>query len=138
MVLLVEDNDADADLMSRLLRNYGREVTVVRTLAQAIDERVSVPDVVLLDLGLPDAAGVDAVLACHARFPEIPIIVVTGFDDEHTACEAVRAGASSYLVKGAITGRELHLHLQFASVLARVITLSTRMAVLEARLGGAA
>ena len=96
-VLLVEDNPGDARLFTELLRDAGashlRMVQVDR-LSAALDRlnRDSF-DVMLLDLSLPDAYGLDTLVRAHAQAPKIPIVVLTGHDDEALAVRAVRAGA---------------------------------------------
>ena len=64
-------------------------------------------DVALVDLSLPDAAGIEVVVRLHASFPALPLVVVTGLDDELTAARAVREGAQDYLVKGQTDGHLL-------------------------------
>jgi len=64
-------------------------------------------DIVLLDLGLPDGYGLDTVRRAHAVAPEIPLIVLTGLEDEALAAEALREGAQDYLIKGQIENRAL-------------------------------
>ena len=61
-------------------------------------------DVVFSDLGWPDSDGLSTFAQLHARAPEVPIIVLTGHNDEMLAMAAVRAGAQDYLVKGQVTG----------------------------------
>jgi hypothetical protein len=118
-VLLVEDNPGDARLFTELLRNAGashlRMVQVDR-LAAALDRlnRDSF-DVMLLDLSLPDANGLDTLVRAHAHAPKIPIVVLTGHDDEALAVRAVRAGAQDYLVKGHVDGELLVRSIRYAS-----------------------
>ena len=59
-------------------------------------------DVVLLDLSLPDAAGLQALQHLHSIAPALPIVVLTGLDDEETALRAVQEGAQDFLVKGRV------------------------------------
>lgn len=58
-------------------------------------------DVVLLDLSLPDSEGLDTIAAVHSEAPEVPVVVLTGRNDQELAIDAVRHGAQDYLVKGA-------------------------------------
>ncbi|MBX7115200.1 MAG: response regulator transcription factor [Myxococcaceae bacterium] len=73
------------------------------------------PDVVLLDLGLPRMSGIDVTKQVKAAYPKIEILIFTIFDEEDKVLEAVKAGASGYLLKGAPTERiveairEVHL-----------------------------
>src|SRR4029077_10683178 len=70
--------------------------------------------VVLLDLGLPDAHGLDTVRQVHAVAPTVPLIVLTGLDDEALAGEAMKEGAQDYLIKGQIENRALPRALRHA------------------------
>jgi signal transduction histidine kinase len=71
-------------------------------------------DVVLLDLSLPDSRGLLTVEHANAAAPELPIVVLTGLDDEETGIEAVRRGAQDYLVKGQFDGRLLGRAIHYA------------------------
>jgi DNA-binding NarL/FixJ family response regulator len=55
----------------------------------------------LLDLGLPDSQGLNTFIKFKAHFPDIPVIIFTGIDDEQLAARAVQEGAQDYLIKGA-------------------------------------
>src|ERR1700691_3596361 len=71
-------------------------------------------DVVLLDMGLPDEHGLDTVRRSLAAAPSVPVIVLTGLEDETLATEAMRAGAQDYLIKGQIENRALPRALRHA------------------------
>jgi DNA-binding NarL/FixJ family response regulator len=71
-------------------------------------------DLILLDLGLRDAQGLEAVRRAHAAAPNIPLVVLTGLDDEDTAAVALHEGAQDYLIKGQIESRGLHRALRYA------------------------
>jgi sigma-B regulation protein RsbU (phosphoserine phosphatase) len=103
-VLLVEDNPADALLLRMALgADAGEQFVVSETsrlgdaIARAKAESV---DLVILDLGLPDAHGLDTFVRAHAALPAIPIIVLSGLGDEKVALRAVHQGAQDYFVKG--------------------------------------
>lgn len=119
-VLLVEDNPADADLVEELLEqaSEGAErYSLVRSarLSDAIEKLRSQPiDVVLLDLRLPDGAGVSSVHAIRAVNQQIPIVVLTGTDDEQLATSCISAGAQDYLCKGDIKPIPLRRSLGYA------------------------
>lgn len=124
-VLLVEDNPADA----RLLREAVKEVegnqihlTHVDNLGKALlrldEDRF---DVVMLDLSLPDAEGLDTLLTTHNRAPSVPIVVLTGLDDQELAIRAVREGAQDYLVKGQFSGQLLVRAMRYATERKRAI-----------------
>jgi len=124
-VLLVEDNPGDARLFTELLRDAGAsDLTLVQVdrLAAALD-RLSCDsfDVMLLDLSLPDADGLDTLVRAHAQAPKIPIVVLTGHDDEAVAMRAVRAGAQDYLVKGHVDGELLVRSIRYASERGRAL-----------------
>ena len=102
-VLLIEDNRGDARLLREYLRS-GRarfELSVHGSLAAAFDAPESERcDLVLADLGLPDSSGLDTFRACRARWPDTPIVVLSGWGDQVIAEEAVRAGAFSEYRRG--------------------------------------
>ena len=106
-VLLVEDNPGDARLFTELLRDAGADrlkMVHVDRLSAAIDHLNNDSfDAMLLDLSLPDADGLDTLVRAHAHAPKIPIVVLTGHDDEALPVRAVRLGAQDYLVKDAST-----------------------------------
>lgn len=104
-VALVEDDDeARRRLVSSILADPGlRLVGEYRTGAEALaGAAVTVPDVFLVDLGLPDVPGLEVVRTLAARHPACEILVVTIFGDEHTVLAALEAGAHGYLLKGAL------------------------------------
>jgi PAS domain-containing protein len=68
----------------------------------------------LLDLGLPDAQGLEAVRRAHAAAPRVPLVVLTGLDDESLAAQALQKGAQDYLIKGQIETRGLFRALRYA------------------------
>lgn len=107
-VLLVEDNPGDV----RLLQEFLWDVTTAqfelmpverldRTLKLLNQESF---DVILLDLSLPDSQGLETFITLHRQAPAIPIIVLTGLDDENLALRAMQEGAQDYLVKGQVSG----------------------------------
>jgi len=103
-ILLVEDNPADA----RLIKEYFGElretpflVNEAESIAGAVDHVAQRHfDVILLDLSLPDSQGLETIHRMHAHAPGIPVIVLTGLDDDELALSAMRHGAQDYLVKG--------------------------------------
>jgi len=96
-VLLVEDNPEDVFLLERVLqkaRGARFELETVESLQKALARlEAGNIDVVLLDLSLTDSNGLDTFCAMQAEAPEIPIIVLSGLDDETVALNAVHAGA---------------------------------------------
>jgi PAS domain S-box-containing protein len=103
-VLLVEDNPGDVRLVETILllsKHNEFKVESVERLTSAIQRLETEPfDVVLLDLSLPDSHGLESFDRLNSLFPETPIIVLSGLDDEEIALEAVRKGAQDYIVKG--------------------------------------
>jgi PAS domain S-box-containing protein len=117
-VLIVEDNPAEADLIMEVLNETGPvrfKVESVSRLSGALRRLEGGGiDVVLLDLGLPDSQGLNTVVAVKSAAPQVPIVVLTGYDDEATGQAALREGAQDYLVKGTIPGSMLARVLHFA------------------------
>ncbi|HEY0757710.1 MAG TPA: histidine kinase dimerization/phosphoacceptor domain -containing protein [Acidisarcina sp.] len=117
-LLLVEDNPGDARLLREMLNEEGTrgfELTEVRTMADA--EQLLAQhnvDIVLLDLGLPDATGLGALSRAMTAAPRIPLVVLTGLDDELLATQALHGGAQDYLIKGEISTRALLRALHYA------------------------
>jgi serine phosphatase RsbU (regulator of sigma subunit) len=102
-VLLVEDDDDDALLVADLLETTTLRLDRVATAGEAATWLRATPaDCVLLDLGLPDASGLEAIGALLAPNPAIAVVVLTGDSDEQRGIEALGAGAEDYLVKGRI------------------------------------
>lgn len=117
-VLLVEDSPTDASLICRIFslsERDGAQLIQVDKLEDAIDLCQDVPfDVVLLDLGLPDSDGLDTVIEFHQAEPDIPIVVLTGSNDEELALQALSQGAQDYLVKDQITSQLLIRAIRYA------------------------
>ena len=117
-VLLVEDNIDDADLLRAMFRR-GRADNFVLTHLLSVTEAVhrlaeGGVDLLLLDLGLPDGSGIDTVRRVRAAAPNVPVIVLTGLDDEQLAAQAMKAGAQDYLIKGHIENRALPRAMRYA------------------------
>ena len=117
-LLLVEDNAGDARLLREMISEggaHGVEWTHVESLAAAekhlADGEV---DLILLDLGLPDAQGLETLRRAKLAAPRIPVVVLSGLDDESLALEALHQGAEDYLVKGQISARELRRSMRHA------------------------
>ncbi len=117
--LLIEDNPDDALLIQRYLKASGKvNYTVIRaeTLAEGLASLQRVQfNVILLDLLLPDGPmGLTTFETVYARASDIPIIVLTGRDDDELAVQAVQKGAQDYLVKGLVTGPMLGRAIRYA------------------------
>jgi signal transduction histidine kinase len=117
-VLLVEDNAGDARLLREMFskeRHGSFELAHHLRVSDALIHLAkSVVDVVLLDVGLPEGHGIETVRRTRAVAPEVPVIVLTGLDDEALAAEAMREGAQDYLIKGQIESRALPRALRHA------------------------
>lgn len=118
-LLLVEDNPGDARLLKELLTESGvlGEDTVhwERDLGSGL-ERYDETDLelVLLDLNLPDSSGEATVRRMTDAAPDLPVVVLTGHDDEETARRSLRLGAQDYLVKGEIGTDDLERSLRYS------------------------
>jgi diguanylate cyclase (GGDEF)-like protein/PAS domain S-box-containing protein len=118
MLLLVEDNPGDARLLHWMINEQGSnnmQLMHVECMSDAekhLTERAF--DIILLDLGLPDAQGLGAVRRAHAAAPRVPLVVLTSLDDESLAAQALQEGAQDYLIKGQIEGRGLMRALRYA------------------------
>jgi signal transduction histidine kinase len=117
-VLLVEDNPEDVLLFRAMFRKEAAgsfEFTHLTRMQDAQAHLVTTgADIVLLDLGLPDGQGIDVVRRARSAAPEVPLIVVTGLDDESLVAQAMKEGAQDYLVKGQIENRALPRALRHA------------------------
>ncbi len=117
-ILLVEDNAGDARLLREMFSKEkpgSFELTHLLRMSEAVIRLTEGGvDIVLLDMGLPDGHGLDTVRRAHAAAPDVPIIVLTGLDDEALAAEAMKEGAQDYLIKGQIENRALPRALRHA------------------------
>jgi diguanylate cyclase (GGDEF)-like protein/PAS domain S-box-containing protein len=116
-LLLVEDNPGDVRLLREMLRSQGAriELTHVQSMSEAEKHLTECAvDIVLLDLGLPDAQGLGAVRRAHAAAPRIPLVVLTGLEDESLAAQALQEGAQEHLIKGQIDTRGLLRAVRYA------------------------
>lgn len=117
-VLVVEDNAVDAELVRALLQHHAIRrfsVEIVPRLDAALERLLTVPpQVVLLDLTLPDARGLEGLREIRAARPDLPVVILSGTSDEDTAVQAVSEGAQDYLVKGRIDPDLLARSLRYA------------------------
>jgi DNA-binding response OmpR family regulator len=118
VLLLVEDNPGDAQLVSELLSEQQRErfqIIHVPAVAAAVHTLQSTPiDVIVLDLGLPDGSGVDVVKAMREVAADVPIVVLTGLEDEDVALACIEAGAQDYLPKSEVRAQNLKRAIGYA------------------------
>lgn len=117
-VLLVEDNAGDVRLLREMFSNEQSDSFQLTHMVRMSDAEAHLAkgavDIVLLDMGLPDAHGIDTVRRARAVAPNVPLIVLTGLEDEALAGEAMKEGAQDYLIKGQIENRALPRALRHA------------------------
>ena len=117
-MLLVEDNPGDVRLLRETLAEAdpGRfELTRASTLSEGLERLTEGGiDVGLLDLSLPDAQGLEAIVRVQAQAPGVPFIVLTGRADETLAVAALREGTQDYLIKGQLDRSLLVRSMQYA------------------------
>jgi signal transduction histidine kinase len=118
-ILLVEDNAGDARLIREMLNEQGsHNIELTHVDCMSVAERhlsEHAVDIILLDPGLPDAQGLGAIRRAHAAAPRVPLVVLTGLDDESLAEQALQEGAQDYLIKGQIEKRPLLRALRYAT-----------------------
>jgi len=116
-VLLIEDNPGDADLV-RLRLIEGKSPVKVNCVNRLSDGLASLsretPSLVLLDLNLPDSRGADTFRRVMEHAPNVPIVVLSGHDDEAFAIKALHLGVQDYLIKGDISSKHLERAIHFA------------------------
>jgi diguanylate cyclase (GGDEF)-like protein len=117
-VLLIEDNPGDARLIKEMLAQHSAgpfRLKSVDRLSRGLEVlSAEPPALVLLDLSLPDSHGLETFARVYAHAPKIPIIVLTGNDDQALALSAVKTGAQDYLVKGKIDPELLLRAMQYS------------------------
>ncbi len=117
-VLLVEDNPGDARLVQEMLSNGGKDsydITHLDCLSTALEQLTEAqPDVILLDLNLPDSHGAETFDSVADHDIEPPVVVLTGLDDESLALQLVQRGAQDYLVKGQLSPTLLRKSIVYA------------------------
>ncbi|MBT8221363.1 MAG: response regulator [Bacteroidia bacterium] len=139
-ILLVEDNPGDITLMENLLKNaaFRHDLFISDSLFDAFEKLKSNSfDLVLLDLSLPDSTGFKTLTQFIDAFPRIPIIVLTGVNNEIVGSQSVKAGAQDFLVKGQfdskILGRSIRYAIQRHQVNLKLKESAKALAVSEKR-----
>jgi len=114
-ILLVEDNDDDALFICETLSETALEIERADRLSTALEQLANGRfDAILLDLSLPDAFGLGTIGQVVQWAPNVPIVVLTGLNDEDAALQAVEHGAQDYLIKGQADGHLLRRSLHYA------------------------
>lgn len=117
-ILLVEDNPGDQRLVQEAFREIAQlesEIVPCETLALALEFlKTCKPDAVLIDLGLPDAQGLEGVRRIRQAAPEVPQVVLTVMNDENLGMQALKEGAQDYLIKTHIDWRTIWRALRYA------------------------
>ncbi|MFQ5956630.1 MAG: EAL domain-containing protein [Candidatus Brocadiales bacterium] len=117
-ILVIEDNPGDARLVQEMLGEAHQtpfDTECAGRLSTALERLVKGGiDLVLLDLSLPDCQGLDTFGKINVHAPNLPIVVLSGTDDEKVAVEAVRQGAQDYLVKGQVDSNLLTRSIRYA------------------------
>lgn len=116
-VLLIEDNPGDADLVRlRLVEsNPMLNVSCVDRLSDGIASlKEQPPSLILLDLNLPDSHGAETFRKLLEKAPDVPVVILSGQDDQALAVKALHQGAQDYLVKGAVTSAQLDRAMRYA------------------------
>jgi PAS domain S-box-containing protein len=117
-ILLIEDNPADARLLSEMIDDVEQVHMSVKhadCLSEGLENLIKEKfDVLLLDIGLPDSSGLESIEEIGASAPEMPVIMLTGIQDEETISSALQMGAQDYLVKGQIDSELLVRAIRYA------------------------
>jgi putative two-component system response regulator len=123
-VLIVEDNQGDVDLIREALPETGPvsfQIESVSRLSEALARLKNAGiDLVLLDLGLPDSQGLETYRKLSEATSHLPVVILTGNDDQEVAVAAVREGAQDYLIKGQFVGSLLTRAVRYAMERKRV------------------
>ena len=100
-VLIVEDNPITLDVLTQVVENEVRLelLGTASNCSEAKESLGNVPDIILVDLGLPDGNGIDLIRSIKQQFPETEIMVISSFGDEDHVVDAIEAGATGYILK---------------------------------------
>ena len=117
-ILLIEDNPDDSDLFREVLSDVENETFNLTSVTRLNDgmahlEKEAV-DIVFLDLSLPDSHGIEGLTKINTQTTHIPVVILTGLDDDKTALDAMRQGAQDYLIKDDIEPRLLAKSIRYA------------------------
>lgn len=116
-IFLIENEPVSAGITARMLAEagLGKPAGAAPSLEKGLAALGSSgADIVLTDMGLPDSSGLATVKRLCGAFPKLPVVVMTGTDDEGTGLETLKHGAQDYLVKGKFNHRELKRVINYA------------------------
>ena len=117
-ILLIEDNEGDAKLIQHQLVNVERmnyQITHCENLTSSLQKLSgNTFDIVLTDLSLPDAEGLEVIEQIIQNYPKIPIVVISGHEDQEVSLKAVQCGAQDYLIKGIGDGHLISRSIRYA------------------------
>ena len=135
-LLHVEDNAADVALIQAYVRDVQPDAVfdTATRLVEVTPERAMAADCALLDLTLPDASGLEALVALRGMSSNLPIIVLTGLDDLPLGVTALRTGADDYLVKNHVDGYTLLRAMRYAVERRRLTLALIRLAARDGEL----
>jgi DNA-binding NarL/FixJ family response regulator len=123
-VLLIEDNPGDVRVLKAFLEEFNDiSFDSADHLAKGIELlKTKNYDATLLDLNLPDSKGANTLIPILIKFPEHPVIVLTGYDDTELGVWAVQAGAQDYLSKQHVDGNLIVRTLRYAIERQKLLT----------------
>ncbi len=114
-ILLIEDNPADVQLLKESLDTVSySQLLIVSRISEFRDYRGNSPEMIFLDLNLPDSRGMETFMEVNRRFPDAAIIVLSGLQDEKMALQALQAGAQDYIVKGEFEEKSLAKSIRYS------------------------
>ena len=110
-ILLIEDNAGDVRLLQEMLKEAGDrhyDLTCTDRLSTGLKYLSEQhPDIILMDMGLPDSQGLGTLDAVLSATKGIPVVILTGMNDESVGVQAIRQGAQDYLIKGSLDSRAI-------------------------------
>jgi two-component system, cell cycle response regulator len=125
-VLIIEDNPGDARLIQETIKDIQRfscRVVWAQRLQEAFTQLMgNIFDIILLDLSLPDSQGLSTFTTLHDQITTVPIVILTGLNDEHMALETVQAGAQDYILKEHLNSSMLQRIISYAIERQRLLT----------------
>lgn len=118
-LLVIEDNSGDARLLWEELKLSGSSARFAPVWADLLSKGLAqlaanAFDAILLDLSLPDSQNLDTLRRVQQQAPNVPVVVMTGLDDENLALTALQNGAQDYLVKGTASGKMIEHSVSYA------------------------